>query len=72
MEPVLVAAYREMRAAHPHCSVDRILEDPDLRADFLARVGRAAPDRTEFDILHGLNNLRKQRKLPRRRDPKAA
>jgi hypothetical protein len=67
MEPVLIAAYRRMLAAR-YCSVDRILEDPDLRAEFLALVRRSVGDRPEFDILHGLNNLRKRRKLPRRAD----
>lgn len=68
MEPVLIDAYRQMLAAHPRCSVDRILEEPELRAEFLAAVRRAAHDRAEGEILHGLNNLRKQRKLPRRTD----
>jgi hypothetical protein len=70
---VLVQAYRQMLTAHARCSVDRILEYPDLRAEFLSLVGRTC-DRPEGDVLHGLNNLRKQRKLPRRDDittPKA-
>jgi hypothetical protein len=67
MEPILVAAYREMLKAHPGaCSVDRILEDPRMRDEFLNRVWPALSDRTEFDVLHTLNNLRKRSKLPRR------
>jgi len=64
---VLIDAYRRMLAAHACCSVDRILEEPELRAEFLALVGRAC-DRPEGEVLHELNNLRKRRKLPRRAD----
>jgi hypothetical protein len=65
MEPVLIAAYREMLSYH-RCSVDRILEEPDLRIEYLGIVRRSAPERAEREILHGLNNLRKKSKLPRR------
>jgi hypothetical protein len=68
MDPVLIDAYRQMLAARAGTSVDRILEDPELRAEFLGLVRRSLGDRPEGDILHGLNNLRKRRKLPRRRD----
>lgn len=69
MEPVLIAAYRVMLKAHPvHCSVDRILCDPALRAEFLDLVRARAGQRREFDILFGLNNLRKRSRLPRRDD----
>lgn len=68
MEPVLIDAYRRLLAANPCCSVDRILEDPDLRGEFLNAVWPDAGGRSEFDILHGLNNLRKKSKLPRRGD----
>jgi hypothetical protein len=67
MEPVLIDAYRTMLTTRG-CSVDRILEDPRLRSEFLTLVYAALPDFSEADILHGLNNLRKQRKLPRRSD----
>lgn len=66
MEPVLIDAYRRMLAANPRCSVDRILEDPEFRGAFLNAVWPDAGERSEFDILHGLNNLRKKSKLPRR------
>ncbi|AMV26057.1 hypothetical protein VT84_16785 [Gemmata sp. SH-PL17] len=72
MEPVLVAAYAEMLKARPdECSVDRILEDPQFRGEFLGRVRASAADRTEFDILRTLHNLRKRSKLPRRDAPSA-
>ncbi|HEY1189884.1 MAG TPA: hypothetical protein VGE74_19700 [Gemmata sp.] len=67
MEPVLIAAYKEMLRAHPNeCSVDRILEDPEFRGEFLGRVRGSAAQHTEFNVLRGLNNLRKRSKLPRR------
>ena len=67
MEPVLIASYRVMLTAHPTaCSVDRILEHPDLRAEFLGLVRASAVEKEEFDILHTLHNLRKHGKLPRR------
>lgn len=67
MDPILVAAYTRLLKVHPgRCSVDRILEDPDLRGEFLDQVWPDAAGKSEFDILHGLNNLRKGSRLPRR------
>jgi hypothetical protein len=69
MEPVLIASYAEMLKAHPGaCSVDRILEDPAYRDEFLARVRASAIDQPEFAVLRTLHNLRKRCKLPRRDD----
>jgi hypothetical protein len=69
MEPILIASYTQMLAAHPNaCSVDRILEDPELRTEFLGRVRAGAIERSEYDILRTLHNLRKRSKLPRRAD----
>ena len=69
MEPILIAFYTQMLKAHPNrCSVDRILEDPELRNEFLGRVRASAGDRPEYDILRTLHNLRKRSKLPRRAD----
>lgn len=69
MEPILTAAYAEMLKTHPGaCSVDRILEDPDMRNEFLNRVWPALMDRSEYDVLRSLHNLRKRSKLPRVRD----
>lgn len=67
MESLLISAYTQMLKTHaPHCSVDRILEDPELRGEFLRLVLPAIGNRSEFEVLHGLNNLRKKSKLPRR------
>lgn len=69
MEPVLIEKYCEMLKSYPtDCSVDRILEDPNLRSEFLTRVRTAQVHETEYEILHGLHNLRKKSKLPRRTD----
>ena len=69
MEPVLIASYADMLKAHPgECSVDRILEDPAMRNEFLGRVRASAVDQPEYDVLRTLHNLRKRSKLPRRGD----
>jgi hypothetical protein len=69
MEPVLIASYSQMLKAHPNvCSVDRILEDPEFRNEFLGLVRAGAVEKPEFDILRTLHNLRKGSKLPRRDD----
>ena len=73
MEPILIASYREMLKTRPNeCSVDRILEDPEFRGEFLGRVRAGTVGRTEFDILRTLHNLRKRSKLPRRDDDTSA
>lgn len=73
MEPVLISSYQQMLRTHPDsCSVDRILEDPDLRSEYLASVRACVIDRVEYDILHTLNNLRKKSKLPRRDEDTSA
>ncbi len=69
MEPVLIASYRVMLKTHcNNCSVDRILEDPERRSQYLALVRAGAVERSEYDILRTLHNLRKRSKLPRRSD----
>jgi hypothetical protein len=67
MEAILIASYAQMLRDRPGvCSVDRILEDPELRTEFLGRVRAGAVQRSEYDILRALHNLRKRSKLPRR------
>jgi hypothetical protein len=69
MEPILIASYAAMLHAHPGtCSVDRILEDPEYRTEFLGRVRAAAVRQCEYDVLRTLHNLRKRSRLPRRGD----
>jgi hypothetical protein len=69
MEPILIASYAQMLKERPTaCSVDRILEDPELRNEFLGRVRAGAGERSEYEILRTLHNLRKRSKLPRRAD----
>ena len=69
MEPILIASYAAMLKAHPNtCSVDRILEDPQMRDEFLTRVRAGSAQRDEYVILRALHNLRKRSKLPRRDD----
>jgi hypothetical protein len=69
MEPILIATYSAMLKAHPdECSVDRILEDPVYRTEFLDSVRAGAAERGEYEMLHALSNLRKKSKLPRRAD----
>ncbi len=67
MEMVLIHTYHEMLNDYSGaCSVDRILEDPDFRSEYLSRVRARVGEKSEFEVLHGLNNLRKRAKLPRR------
>ena len=69
MEPVLIASYRVMLTAHPAaCSVDRILEDPELRGEFLGRVRESAVQQSKYEILRTLHNQRMRSRLPRRGD----
>jgi hypothetical protein len=69
MEPILIASYAQMLKESPGvCSVDRILEDPALRNEFLGRVRAGDVRWSEYDILRTLANLRKRSKLPRRDD----
>jgi hypothetical protein len=67
MEPALVAAYTRLLETRL-CSADRILEDPRLRTEFLDLARDSLPGRSERELLHGLTNLRKRGKLPRRAD----
>jgi hypothetical protein len=75
MDPVIIDCYKQMLNAH-HCTVDDILEDPDLRNEFLSAVRASLTDgtaHTEREILHGLTNLRKRSRLPTgKRSPKPA
>lgn len=49
------------------CSVDAILEAPELREEFLREARRSVGNLPERDLLHKLVSLRKRSKLPRSR-----
>jgi hypothetical protein len=67
MDEVLINVYRRM-VIDRHCSAEDILEDPELRAEFLTRVRQELGDLPERQLLHRLSCLRKQSKLPRSRE----
>lgn len=67
MDQVIKAVYQQMLATH-HCSVDDVLESPELRNEYLALARASLGDLPEQQLLHRLTTLRKQSKLPRRGD----
>ena len=71
MDEVVVNAYRHMVQVY-NCSAEDILEDPKLREEYLEQTRRVLGNLPERQLLHKLSYLRKQRRLPRSRDIKAA
>jgi hypothetical protein len=67
MDAVIASVYGHL-LRHRGCSVDDILETPELRSAFLAEARRVLGDVSERDLLHRLTILRKRSKLPRRSD----
>jgi hypothetical protein len=67
MEAAVVDVYRSMVLSHG-CSVDSILETPELRAEYLAHMRERVGDLPEQKLLHALTTLRKRSKLPRFQD----
>lgn len=67
MDAVIASVYGQL-LRHHGCSVDDILETPELRTTFLAEIRRSVGDLPERDLLHRLTILRKRSKLPRRSD----
>ena len=67
MDESIIAVYRCLMHSH-HCSVDEILETPELREQYLAETRRVLGDLPERELLHKLVSLRKRSKLPRSRD----
>jgi hypothetical protein len=67
MDPIIQSVYRQMLQTH-HCSVDVILESPELRNEYLTAVRASLGNLSEQVLLHRLTVLRKQSKLPRRDD----
>jgi hypothetical protein len=68
VDETIVLIYRRL-VLECQCSAETILEDPGLRDRFLTdtrqTLGRDVP---EFQLLHRLSYLRKQRRLPRSKD----
>jgi len=50
------------------CSVDAILESPELREEYLATMRQRVGNLPEQMLLHALTAMRKRSKLPRSRD----
>ena len=72
MDPVITAVYVEMVRTRG-ASVDEILVEPELRAEFLSNSRRTlGTDVGEAVLLRRLQNLRKRSKLPRSGDLLAA
>jgi hypothetical protein len=67
MESVLINVFTCM-ALSRGCSVDDILETPELREEFLTETRRVLGHLPEQQLLHRLTSLRKARRLPRSRD----
>lgn len=63
---VLVEVYGQLLQTRG-CSVDKLLCDPEDRAEFLTQVRERLGDIPETDLLQRIVNLRKRSKLPRSR-----
>jgi len=68
MDQVIRAVYQQMLNVH-RCSVDDVLESPELRNEYLTAIRHLLGNLPEQRLLHRLTTLRKQSKLPRRNDP---
>jgi hypothetical protein len=62
MDEVVIDVYLRLSHAH-NCSVDDVLETPELRNRYLEETRRLLGDLPEREILHRLTNLRKRKKL---------
>jgi hypothetical protein len=67
MDQVIIDVFSRLAKIH-RCSVDAILESPELRAQYLAETRHILGVLPERELLHGLVSLRKRSKLPRSRD----
>jgi hypothetical protein len=66
-DTTIIDVFRKMLHAHG-CSVDDILETPELRDEYLTAMRRKLGDHSERELLHRLVSLRKRSRLPRSRD----
>lgn len=67
MEQLIIEVYRSLVQNH-HCSVDDILETPELREQYLAETRQKLGNLPERELLHELVYLWKRSKLPRSRE----
>jgi hypothetical protein len=67
MDQIIQAVYQQMLRVH-RCSVDDVLESPELRNEYLTEVRRSLGNLPEQQLLHRLTALRKRSKLARRSD----
>lgn len=67
MDEILIDVYRRMLQSQ-NCSVDDILETPQLREQYLFETRRVLGYLPERELLHRLTSLRKRSKLPRYRE----
>jgi hypothetical protein len=67
MDPVIIDVYRELVIQY-HCSGDDILENPELRLEFLTKCRSTLGHLPEQQLLHRLTYLRKSRRLSKSRD----
>ena len=63
MDQVLIDIYRQLVVEY-HASADDIVEDPQLRNQFLAKSRETVGDLSERELLHSLTYLRRQGRLP--------
>ena len=66
-DSVLVEVYHSMLQGF-QCSVDDVLETPELRENFLTSCRNILGEVPERDLLHRLVYLRKRSRLPCSRD----
>lgn len=67
MDAFVIDVYSRMVQAQG-CSVDSLLETPELREEYLAKMRQVVGNLPEQQLLHTLISLRKRSKLPRSRD----
>ena len=67
MDSIIRYVYGRLVQVH-HCSVDRILENPNFRVEFLNEARKLLGELPEEQILHRLVTLRKARQLPPSRE----
>ncbi len=62
LDSIIIQVYDRLVRANG-CSADRILENPELRAEYLDQTRQTLGDLPEEQLLHRLTALRKARRL---------